>query len=78
MALRQLPESAPDEQLPDEAEPRLELLPGLDDAEAVEEAEALAPLRPAEIFGAMFAEMTPQLREQQRELAAAGEEGVEG
>ena len=45
---------------------------------AVEEAEALAPLRPAEIFGAMFAEMTPQLREQQRELAAAGEEGVEG
>src|SRR5436190_1133134 len=36
MALRPLPESAPDEQLPDEAEPRLELLPGLDDAEAVE------------------------------------------
>src|SRR2546426_3012242 len=36
MALRPLPESAPDEQPSGEPEPRLELLPGLDDAEAVE------------------------------------------
>jgi len=43
---------------------------------AVEEAEALPPLRPEEIFEGMFAEMTPQLREQQRELLdATGEEG---
>jgi pyruvate dehydrogenase E1 component subunit alpha len=46
---------------------------------AVDEAEALPPIRPAEIFEAMFAEMTPQLREQQRELAeASGEARVEG
>jgi pyruvate dehydrogenase E1 component alpha subunit len=31
----------------------------------VEEAEALPPQRPEEIFEAMFAQMTPQLREQQ-------------
>ena len=35
---------------------------------AVAEAEALPPQRPEEIFEAMFAEMTPQLREQQRLL----------
>ncbi|HEV8421186.1 MAG TPA: pyruvate dehydrogenase (acetyl-transferring) E1 component subunit alpha [Actinomycetota bacterium] len=35
---------------------------------AVEEAEALPPQDPAEIFQSMFAEMTPQLREQQRML----------
>jgi RNA polymerase primary sigma factor len=40
MALRPLPESAPDEQPSGEPEPRLELLPGLDDAEAVETEEA--------------------------------------
>src|SRR5947209_4877412 len=40
MALRPLPESAPDEQPSGEPEARLELLPGLDDAEAVETEEA--------------------------------------
>ncbi len=35
---------------------------------AVEEAEALAPLAPEEIFEAMYAEMTPELVEQQRWL----------
>jgi len=35
---------------------------------AVAEAEALPPLGPAELFGAMFAEMTPELAEQQRWL----------
>jgi pyruvate dehydrogenase E1 component subunit alpha len=35
---------------------------------AVEEAEALAPQEPEQIFESMFAEMTPQLREQQRML----------
>jgi pyruvate dehydrogenase E1 component alpha subunit len=38
---------------------------------AVEEAEAEPPLRPEEIFEAMFAEMTPQLREQQRAIVQA-------
>jgi pyruvate dehydrogenase E1 component alpha subunit len=38
---------------------------------AVEDAEALASPRPEEIFEAMFEEMTPQLREQQRELLDA-------
>jgi len=38
---------------------------------AVAEAEALPPLRPQEIFEAMFAEMTPQLREQRGELLDA-------
>ena len=37
---------------------------------AVAGAEDLPPLRPAEIFESMYAEMTPQLREQQRELLA--------
>ena len=35
---------------------------------AVSAAEALPPQRPEELFESMFAEMTPQLREQQREL----------
>jgi pyruvate dehydrogenase E1 component alpha subunit len=35
---------------------------------AVEAAEAVPPMPPHEIFEGMFAEMTPQLREQQREL----------
>jgi pyruvate dehydrogenase E1 component alpha subunit len=35
---------------------------------AVDEAEAVPPIAPGEIFEGMFAEMTPQLREQQREL----------
>jgi 2-oxoisovalerate dehydrogenase E1 component alpha subunit len=35
---------------------------------SVEEAEAVPPMAPGEIFEGMFAEMTPQLREQQREL----------
>jgi pyruvate dehydrogenase E1 component alpha subunit len=35
---------------------------------AVEEAEALAPLAPKEIFEAMYADMTPELIEQQRWL----------
>src|SRR2546421_5068970 len=39
MALRPLPEPAHDEQPSGEPEPRLELLPGLDDAEAVDEPE---------------------------------------
>jgi RNA polymerase primary sigma factor len=39
MALRPLPEPAPDEQPPGDPEPRLELLPGLDDAEAAEESD---------------------------------------
>ena len=38
---------------------------------AVEEAEALAPQDPAEVFQSMFAEMTPALREQQRALLDA-------
>jgi RNA polymerase primary sigma factor len=39
MALRPLPEPAPDEQLPNESEPRLELLPGLDEPETAAESE---------------------------------------
>jgi len=40
--------------------------------QAVEEAEALPPQEPGQIFEAMFAEMTPQLREQQQELSGGG------
>jgi len=40
---------------------------------AVEEAEALPPLGPEEMFETMFAEMTPQLVEQQRWLLASRE-----
>jgi TPP-dependent pyruvate/acetoin dehydrogenase alpha subunit len=36
---------------------------------AVEAAEAVTPMSPGEIFEGMFAEITPQLREQQRSLA---------
>jgi RNA polymerase primary sigma factor len=39
MALRPLPEPAPDEPLSSESEPRLELLPGLDEPETIEDAE---------------------------------------
>jgi pyruvate dehydrogenase E1 component alpha subunit len=44
---------------------------------AVEAAEAVPPMAPAQIFEGMFAELTPQLREQQRELldSLAEEEG---
>ncbi|MDH3261660.1 MAG: pyruvate dehydrogenase (acetyl-transferring) E1 component subunit alpha [Acidimicrobiia bacterium] len=38
---------------------------------AVEEAEALTPLAPEEIFESMFAEMTPELAEQQQRLLAS-------
>jgi pyruvate dehydrogenase E1 component alpha subunit len=43
---------------------------------AVQQAEALAPQKPHDIFGSMFAEMTPQLKAQQRMLLEAlGESG---
>jgi pyruvate dehydrogenase E1 component alpha subunit len=44
---------------------------------AVEAAEAVPPLAAGEIFEGMFAEMTPQLHEQQRELLESRSEGDE-
>jgi TPP-dependent pyruvate/acetoin dehydrogenase alpha subunit len=42
---------------------------------AVDEAESLPPQQPEEIFESMFAEVTPQLREQQRSLLESLREG---
>jgi RNA polymerase primary sigma factor len=85
MALRPLPESAPDEQLPDEAEPRLELLPGLDDAEAVEEAEepeeapavAEATQDPLKLYVRQIGDGRLLTPAEERELARRKDEGDE-
>jgi len=85
MALRPLPESAPDEQLPDEAEPRLELLPGLDDAEAVEEAEepeeapavAEATQDPLKLYVRQIGDGRLLTAAEERELARRKDEGDE-
>src|SRR5439155_24216511 len=85
MALRPLPESAPDEQLPDEAEPRLELLPGLDDAEAVEEAEepeeapavAEATQDPLKLYVRQIGDGPLLTPAEERELARRKDEGDE-
>jgi pyruvate dehydrogenase E1 component alpha subunit len=47
---------------------QIEAEEGADIEAAVEAAEAVPPMAPREIFEGMFAEMTPQLLEQQREL----------
>src|SRR5438105_8416117 len=85
MALRPLPESAPDEQLPDESEPRLELLPGLDDAEAVEEAEepeeapavAEATQDPLKLYVRQIGDGRLLTPAEERELARRKDEGDE-
>src|SRR5437588_6251667 len=85
MALRPLPEPAPDEQLPDESEPRLELLPGLDDAEAVEEAEepeeapavAEATQDPLKLYVRQIGEGKLLTPPEERELARLKDEGDE-
>jgi len=85
MALRPLPEPAPDEQLPDESEPRLELLPGLDDAEAVEEAEepeeapavAEATQDPLKLYVRQIGDGRLLTPAEERELARRKDEGDE-
>jgi len=83
MALRPLPESAPDEHFPDEAEPRLELLPGLDDAEAVEEVEepeeapavAEATQDPLKLYVRQIGDGRLLTPAEERELARRKDEG---
>src|SRR6059058_3168224 len=85
MALRPLPESAPDEQVPDESEPRLELLPGLDDAEAVEEADeaeeapavAEATQDPLKLYVRQIGDGRLLTPAEERELARRKDEGDE-
>jgi len=83
MALRPLPESAPDEHFPDEDEPRLGLLPGLDDAEAVEEVEepeeapavAEATQDPLKLYVRQIGDGRLLTPAEERELARRKDEG---
>jgi RNA polymerase primary sigma factor len=87
MALRPLPEPAPDEPLAGESEPRLELLPGLDEPDAVdeeveeaEEATAEAPEAtqdPLKLYVRQIGDGRLLTPAEERELARRKDEGDE-
>ncbi len=90
MEQRPLPEALPDQQPPTQSEPHLELLPALDDAEAVEveaeaedaeEAEAAAPATetqdPLKLYVRQIGDGPLLTREEERELARRKDAGDE-